>query len=71
MILFPAIDLKGGQCVRLLRGEMDQATVYSEDPGAQAKAFAEAGCGWVHVVDLDGAMFSNTLTYLSPCSRRS
>ena len=55
MILFPAIDLKGGKCVRLLRGEMDQATIYNEDSGAQAKAFAEAGCGWIHVVDLDGA----------------
>jgi phosphoribosylformimino-5-aminoimidazole carboxamide ribotide isomerase len=55
MILYPAIDLKGGQCVRLLRGEMDAATVYGDDPGAQAAKFEAAGCGWVHVVDLDGA----------------
>ncbi len=55
MDLYPAIDLKGGQCVRLLRGAMEDATVYGDDPGAQAAAFAEAGCRWVHVVDLDGA----------------
>lgn len=55
MILYPAIDLKDGQCVRLLRGAMDAATVYNEDPAAQARAFRDAGCAWVHVVDLDGA----------------
>ena len=55
MILYRAIDLKGGQCVRLLRGEMDAATVYNDDPAAQARAFRDAGCAWVHVVDLDGA----------------
>lgn len=55
MILFPAIDLKGGQCVRLKLGDMDQATVYNEDPGAQAKAFEMQGFEWLHVVDLDGA----------------
>ena len=55
MILYPAIDLKGGQCVRLLRGAMDAATVYNNDPAAQARAFRDAGCAWVHVVDLDGA----------------
>lgn len=55
LTLYPAIDLKGGQVVRLKRGEMDQATVYAEDPGAQAKSFETAGFGWVHVVDLDGA----------------
>jgi len=55
MILFPAIDLKEGACVRLLKGEMDSATVYNTDPGAQARAFVEAGCAWLHVVDLDGA----------------
>lgn len=54
-ILFPAIDLKDGQCVRLERGEMDRATVYNPDPAAQARAFAEAGFPWLHVVDLDGA----------------
>lgn len=55
MILYPAIDLKAGACVRLLRGEMDQATVFNEDPAAQARAFAAAGAEWLHVVDLDGA----------------
>ena len=53
--LYPAIDLKGGQCVRLLHGVMDSATVYNDDPGAQAKAFQEAGFGNIHIVDLDGA----------------
>ncbi len=55
MILYPAIDLKDGACVRLVRGEMDAATVFNTDPGAQAKSFADAGCGWIHVVDLNGA----------------
>ncbi len=55
MILYPAIDLKDGACVRLLRGDMAQATVYADDPAAQARAFAQAGCQWLHVVDLDGA----------------
>ena len=55
MILFPAIDLKGGECVRLKLGDMDQATVYNTDPGAQAKAFQDQGFQWLHVVDLDGA----------------
>lgn len=55
MILFPAIDLKDGQCVRLLRGEMSAATVFNDDPAAQAKSFVAAGCRWLHVVDLDGA----------------
>ena len=55
MIFFPAIDLKDGQCVRLLRGDMDQATVFGDDPAAHARAFAAAGCQWLHVVDLDGA----------------
>ena len=54
-ILFPAIDLKDGQCVRLKLGEMDTATVYNDDPGAQAKAFEEMGFEWLHVVDLNGA----------------
>jgi len=53
--LYPAIDLKGGQVVRLKRGDMDQATTYAEDPGLQAAAFAEQGFEWLHVVDLDGA----------------
>ena len=55
MILFPAIDLKQGQCVRLKLGEMDSATVYNPDPAAQARAFEEQGFEWLHVVDLDGA----------------
>jgi len=55
MILFPAIDLKDGVCVRLLKGKMDQATVFNIDPAAQARAFADAGCEWLHVVDLNGA----------------
>ena len=55
MILYPAIDLKDGQCVRLLQGDMARATVFSDDPAAQAALFAEAGAEWLHVVDLNGA----------------
>ncbi len=55
MILFPAIDLKNGECVRLLRGDMAQATVFNVDPAAQARAFADVGFDYLHVVDLDGA----------------
>src|SRR3954471_12088493 len=55
MILFPAIDLKDGQCVRLKLGDMDQATVYNPDPAAQAKTFEDQGFAWLHVVDLNGA----------------
>ena len=55
MILFPAIDLKDGQCVRLKLGDMAQATVYNPDPAAQAKAFEDQGFEWLHVVDLNGA----------------
>lgn len=55
MILYPAIDLKGGQCVRLVRGDMASATVFNADPAAQARDFAAAGCAWLHLVDLDGA----------------
>lgn len=55
LTLYPAIDLKDGQCVRLRRGAMEDATVYSSDPGAQARAWQEAGFGWLHVVDLNGA----------------
>jgi phosphoribosylformimino-5-aminoimidazole carboxamide ribotide isomerase len=53
--LYPAIDLKGGACVRLKRGEMSEATVYADDPAAQARAWQAAGFSWLHVVDLDGA----------------
>jgi phosphoribosylformimino-5-aminoimidazole carboxamide ribotide isomerase len=55
MIVFPAIDLKGGQVVRLAEGDMARATVYGDDPAHQAVLFAEAGAGFLHVVDLDGA----------------
>jgi len=55
MILYPAIDLKDGAAVRLVRGEMVQATVFNTDPAAQARAFADAGAGWLHLVDLNGA----------------
>ena len=55
LIIFPAIDLKGGQVVRLAEGDMDRATVYGDDPAAQARAFAAAGADHLHVVDLDGA----------------
>jgi len=54
-ILFPAIDLKDGKCVRLKLGDMNEATVYNEDPGAQARAFENQGFRWLHVVDLNGA----------------
>jgi phosphoribosylformimino-5-aminoimidazole carboxamide ribotide isomerase len=56
VILFPAIDLKGGQCVRLLRGDMHAATVFNDNPAAQARAFEAQGFRWLHVVDLDGAI---------------
>lgn len=55
MDLFPAIDLRGGRCVRLHQGDYGQETVYGDDPVAQAVAFANAGAGWIHVVDLDAA----------------
>jgi phosphoribosylformimino-5-aminoimidazole carboxamide ribotide isomerase len=55
MILYPAIDLKDGHAVRLLRGAMDQATVFNTDPAAQARTFQDAGCTWLHLVDLNGA----------------
>lgn len=55
MDLYPAIDLRGGKCVRLHQGDYGQETVYGDDPVAQAVAFADAGAGWIHVVDLDAA----------------
>lgn len=55
LTLYPAIDLKDGRCVRLRRGEMDQATIYADDPAAQAVAWRDAGFAWLHVVDLNGA----------------
>ena len=55
LTLYPAIDLKAGACVRLRRGDMDQATHYGDDPAAQARIWQDGGCTWLHVVDLDGA----------------
>ncbi|MFO6466215.1 1-(5-phosphoribosyl)-5-[(5-phosphoribosylamino)methylideneamino]imidazole-4-carboxamide isomerase [Jannaschia sp. KMU-145] len=55
MILYPAIDLKDGRAVRLVHGEMESATVFNDDPAAQSRQFADAGCEWVHLVDLNGA----------------
>ena len=55
MIFFPAIDLKNGKCVRLIKGDMEQTTIFGDDPAAQAKIFEDAGCTWIHVVDLNGA----------------
>jgi phosphoribosylformimino-5-aminoimidazole carboxamide ribotide isomerase len=61
MIVFPAIDLKGGQVVRLAEGDMARATVYADDPAAQAESFAAAGADWLHVVDLDGAFAGSSV----------
>ena len=55
MILYPAIDLKDGQCVRLLKGEMEEATVFNDSPADQAASFVAQGCEWLHLVDLNGA----------------
>lgn len=55
MIIFPAIDLKDGRCVRLRQGDMNRATVFNDDAGAQAQSFERAGFEWLHVVDLNGA----------------
>lgn len=55
MIIYPAIDLKDGQCVRLIQGRIEDKTVYSNDPASTAASFAAAGAGYLHVVDLDGA----------------
>jgi phosphoribosylformimino-5-aminoimidazole carboxamide ribotide isomerase len=60
LTLYPAIDLKGGRCVRLRHGDMAQATVYHDDPAAQARVFADAGFDWLHIVDLDGAFAGAT-----------
>lgn len=61
MIVYPAIDLKEGRCVRLLRGAMEQATVYNDDPAAQASSFVAAGFSWLHLVDLDGAIYGRAV----------
>lgn len=55
MILYPAIDLKDGNAVRLVHGDMDRSTIFNDDPAAQARSFVEAGCEWLHLVDLNGA----------------
>jgi phosphoribosylformimino-5-aminoimidazole carboxamide ribotide isomerase len=60
VIVYPAIDLKGGQCVRLLKGDMRAATVFNGDPAAQARSFEGQGFRWLHVVDLDGAIAGKT-----------
>ncbi len=65
MILFPAIDLKDGECVRLLRGDMTRATVFNTDPPAQARAFADQGFEYLHVVDLDGAFAGKPVNALA------
>jgi phosphoribosylformimino-5-aminoimidazole carboxamide ribotide isomerase len=65
MILYPAIDLKDGNAVRLVHGDMAQTTVFNEDPAAQAKAFVAAGCAWLHLVDLNGA-FAGTPVNAAP-----
>ncbi len=65
MILFPAIDLKDGAAVRLVHGDMDRATVFNDDPVAQARAFVAAGCQWLHLVDLNGA-FAGTPVNAAP-----
>ncbi|SEM54277.1 1-(5-phosphoribosyl)-5-[(5-phosphoribosylamino)methylideneamino] imidazole-4-carboxamide isomerase [Loktanella fryxellensis] len=65
MILYPAIDLKDGAAVRLIHGEMDSATVFNGDPAAQAQSFVDAGCQWLHLVDLNGA-FAGTPVNAAP-----
>jgi phosphoribosylformimino-5-aminoimidazole carboxamide ribotide isomerase len=71
VILFPAIDLKDGACVRLVRGDMASATVFNRDPAAQARHFAEAGFAWLHVVDLDGAVAGRSVNGAAVTAIRS
>jgi len=71
VILFPAIDLKDGVCVRLVRGDMTTATVFNCDPAAQARQFADAGFSWLHVVDLDGAVAGRSLNGAAVAAIRS
>src|SRR6266478_2873637 len=61
MILFPAIDLKDGHCVRLAQGDMNRATTFNTDPAAQARTFAADGFRWLHVVDLNGAFAGRSI----------
>jgi phosphoribosylformimino-5-aminoimidazole carboxamide ribotide isomerase len=65
LTLYPAIDLKDGACVRLKRGDMDEATVYEQDPARQAQAFQAAGSTWLHVVDLNGAFAGRPVNHLA------
>ena len=75
MILYPAIDLKDGNAVRLLRGDMNKSTVFNKDPSKQALEFEQAGCQWLHLVDLNGAFAGEPvnsgacLLYTSPSPR--
>ena len=71
MILYPAIDLKDGACVRLVRGDMASATVFNRDPAAQARQFADAGFSWLHVVDLDGAVAGRSVNRAAVTAIRS
>jgi phosphoribosylformimino-5-aminoimidazole carboxamide ribotide isomerase len=71
VILYPAIDLKDGACVRLVRGEMASATVFNRDPAAQARHFAESGFAWLHVVDLDGAVAGRSVNAAAVAAIRS
>lgn len=73
MQLFPAIDLKNGQCVRLTQGDFDTAKVYESDPFLQAEKFVVAGASWVHIVDLDGALAGETrqIDLISELAKRS
>ncbi len=68
MILFPAIDLKNGEAVRLQQGDMTRATVFNRDPAAQARAFAALGFEWLHLVDLDGAFAGKPVNALAVAS---
>jgi phosphoribosylformimino-5-aminoimidazole carboxamide ribotide isomerase len=70
MILYPAIDLKDGACVRLVRGEMASATVFNDDPAAQALQFADAGFEWLHIVDLNGAFAGRSVNGTAVASIR-
>jgi phosphoribosylformimino-5-aminoimidazole carboxamide ribotide isomerase len=65
MILYPAIDLKDGQAVRLVHGDMERSTVFNDNPAAQAQEFVDAGCKWLHLVDLNGA-FAGTPVNAAP-----
>jgi phosphoribosylformimino-5-aminoimidazole carboxamide ribotide isomerase len=65
MILFPAIDLKQGKCVRLFKGDMDKAKIYSDAPAVQAFEFESAGAKWIHIVDLDGAFAGDSVNGFS------